>query len=177
MSEGRIRAHIPAGRGYVDLRGDPADEAFRSAAEAELGQALPTASNTFSKGEHRVYWLGPDEWLVATEAARIGDLVARLEARFTDLHVAINDVSGGNIAVHVSGKFARDLLAKGCTLDFHPDVFSIGHCAQSGLAKAGVLIGLLDAAPTFEIIVRRSFADYLEKWLRHAGRDRGIEFV
>lgn len=177
MSEGRIRAHIPTGRGYVNLRGDAADKAFLSGVEAALGQGLPTENNTFSSGEHRVYWLGPDEWLVATGDSAVRDVVARLEASLARLHAAVNDVTGGNVAVHLTGGCARDLLAKGCTLDLHPAVFGVGACAQSGLGKANVLIGMLDGTPTFEIIVRRSFADYLEGWLRHAGRDRGIEFA
>jgi sarcosine oxidase subunit gamma len=59
-------------------------------------------------------------------------------------------------------------LAKGCTLDFHPRVFRPGTCAQSGLAKANVLIRLGDDPDSFDVVVRRSFADYLLRWLRHA---------
>ncbi len=73
--------------------------------------------------------------------------------------------------MRLAGARARDVLAKGCTIDFHPQVFQAGQCAQTALAKANVLIGLLDASPTYEIIVRRSFADYLERWLRHAARE------
>ncbi len=92
------------------------------------------------------------------------------------MHAAVNDVSGGNVVLRLSGARTRQLFAKGCTLDFHPDVFNVGECAQSGLGKAAVLFGLVDDAPTFDVIVRRSFADYLVKWLRHSGSEYGIEF-
>jgi sarcosine oxidase subunit gamma len=53
----------------------------------------------------------------------------------------------------------------------------MGACAQSGLAKASMLIGRIDdAEPVFEIIVRRSFADYVLRWLNHAAADFGVEF-
>ena len=68
-----------------------------------------------------------------------------------------------------------DLLAKGCTLDFHPSRFPVGACAQTGLAKAGVLVGKLDAAPRFELVVRRSFADYLVRWIMHSAAPHGLD--
>ena len=112
---------------------------------------------------------------VVPEAAPL--LAAELASALADCHVAVNDVSGGNVALRLQGAATRDLFAKGCTLDFHPDVFGVGQCAQSGLGKAAVLFGQLDDAPTFELIVRRSFAGYLVKWLHHAGREYGIEFA
>ena len=80
-------------------------------------------------------------------------------------------------ALQLQGPGVRTLLAKGCTLDLHPSVFTISSCAQSGLAKANVLLCLADEAPTFIVVVRRSFADYLCRWLAHAGRDMGIAFT
>ena len=78
--------------------------------------------------------------------------------------------------LRLAGRDARGVLARGCTLDLHPDVFSVGAAAQTGLAKARVLIGLVDAAPVFEIVVRRSFADYLCRWLAHVARHGGVAF-
>ena len=72
---------------------------------------------------------------------------------------------------------ARDLLAKGCTLDLHPDEFKAGECAQTGLAKANVLIARIAAPEGFELLVRRTFADYLVQWLHHAGREFEIDFA
>jgi len=68
------------------------------------------------------------------------------------------------------------VLAKGCTLDLHPRSFATGRCAQTGLAKASILISKFDDVPTFEVFVRRSFAEYLALWLQHAGAGYGILF-
>ncbi len=155
----------PVEVGHVNLRGSAADKEFVSAAEAALGQPLPLAANTVSIADHRVYWLGPDEWQVVTALAAVNELVATLEDRLAGRHVAINNVSGGQVALHLEGSDVPDLLARGCTLDLHPDVFGPGDCAQSGLAKANVLIGCIDASPVYEIIVRRSFSEYLLRWL------------
>ena len=176
MSEQRIKASKVTDAGYLNLRGSPADKAFRKAAESTLGMALPVEPNTFSDGDRRIYWLGPDEWLVVLPESA-ATLANDLSAALSGMHAAVNDVSGGYIAIQLAGSQSRDLFAKGCTLDFHPDVFGIGMCAQSGLGKAAVLFGMLDDEPTFEVIVRRSFAEYLVKWLSHAGREYGIEFA
>lgn len=167
---------VRSNTGCINLRGNPADRAFVGAAAGVLGQDLPLAANTFTSGEHRVYWLGPDEWLVVTAAADAAATTAQLGDAFPGPNAAANDVSGGNVVLQLAGNGVRDVLAKGCTLDLLPDEFPVSACAQSGLAKASVLLGLLDEAPAFEIIVRRSFSDYLCRWLAHTARSQGVRF-
>ncbi len=159
-------------RAHINLRGDPGDPRFLDAAAAALGQALPTAANTFLGNDLRVYWLGPDEWLISAAPDLAEPLVKALEAGLAGLHVAINDLSGGQVCIRLSGAGAAERLAAGCTLDLHPAVFAVGQCAQSGLAKAIVLIASIDPAPVYEIIVRRSFSEYLLRWLRENPHSR-----
>ena len=165
-------------RAHINLRGDSGDQRFLDAATAALGHALPTTANTFTGDDPRLYWLSPDEWLVSAEPGRAPRLVAALETEMAGLHVAINDLSGGNVCVHLSGADAAERLAAGCALDLHPTAFIAGHCAQTGLAKANVLIACIDAAPVYEIIVRRSFSEYLLRWLRQnpLSRDDSASF-
>ncbi len=152
--------------GHINLRGKASDNRFIDGAVAALGQDLPLRPNTLTRSAHRVYWLGPDEWQIVTDPERVADLIAQLEQELAGQHVAINDFSGGQVALHLSGEDVPLLLARGCTLDVHPSVFGVGDCAQSGLAKANVLFGCIDPAPVYEIIVRRSFSEYLLHWLR-----------
>ena len=129
-----------------------------------------------SIGAHRIYWLGPDEWLIVSTVDNAAGLAAGLQDALLDQHVSVNDISGGQVTIRLDGDDVRDTLSKGCPIDFHADAFGPGDCVQSGLAKTGVLIGCFDRPNTFELIVRRSFADYLARWLQQAGRDAGIEF-
>ena len=137
---------------------------------------MPLAANTFTTGGHRVYWLGPDEWLVVTSAESAAGLGSELAEALAGFHAAINDVSGGHVALCVSGVDARTVLAKGCTLDLHLQKFGPGQCARTGLAKATVLLGALDNESTCTIIVSRSFSAYLCRWLAHAARAHGVRF-
>lgn len=176
VADPAARLTIRGDLGHINLRGNAANADFVAAVEKVLGQPLPVAPNTFSVGTHRAFWLGPDEWLVVTAADHTAATVGALYAATSELHASVNDISGGQIAMLLEGSSARGILAKGCTLDLHPSVFPIGACAQSGLAKASVLLGLLDDSPTFMIVVRRSFSDYLCRWLASAGGDTGISF-
>ena len=162
--------------GHINLRGDPGIAEFVSAAESVPGQELPVTPNTMSNGKNRIFWLGPNEWLVITPLADSLELMARLRKSFTGQHACVTDVSGGQIAMQLSGSRVRDVLAKGCTLDFHPDSFKAGSCAQSGIAKANMLIGLVDDEATFEIVMRRSYVEYFALWLRHAAREYRVSF-
>lgn len=103
-------------------------------------------------------------------------MVEALRAAVSRSHTAVNDISGGQVALVIEGNDTREILSKGCTLDLHPSVFTAGSCAQSGLAKANVLLACLDDAPSFMIVVRRSFADYLCRWLLRAARPGGAGF-
>ena len=176
MPETTITAQIRQGIAHINLRGDATDDGFRVAVEGVIEQPLPVEPNTMSIGEHQVFWLGPDEWLVTSAAGDRTSLAQAFDNALASMHAASNDVSGGNVVVRLAGERTRDLFAKGCTLDFNPDAFPVGACAQSGLGKANVLVGFVDAGPTFDVVVRRSFSDYLVKWLRHSGSEFGIEF-
>ena len=169
-----ISIRIDSQVGHLNLRADCSDNDCIEALESQLGQSLPTTPNTLSEGEHRIYWLGPDEWLILTDLSQAALLLEKLRKSVTGKYVALNDVSGGQIVLRLDGTGVRDLLAKGCTQDIHPRIFTAGMCAQSGLAKANVLIGLAGQSESFDIVVRRSFSDYLLRWLLHGADEFGV---
>ena len=172
----RVDIGVLSDRGFLNVRLDPRNEQAVEATARVLGQPVPLASNTFTCGEHRVFWLGPDEWLIETGAQHAARLDSELAEALAEFHAAVNDVSGGHVALRISGADARTVLAKGCTLDLHPREFGPGQCARTGLAKAIVLLSVADDARTYSIIVARSFSDYLCRWLAHAARPHGVRF-
>ena len=154
--------------GKVDLRGEPTKK-FRDAVAGVLGVAPPTAPNTAA-----VLWLGPNEWLIVTPPGDEDETAEALRAVLAGRHVAVTDVSEGRTVIALAGRRARDVLAKGCPIDFHPRVFRAGHCAQSTYGKANVLVHQTSDAPAYDIYVERSFADYLWACLEDAAEEYGL---
>ncbi len=153
--------------GHVNVRGEADNPNFRAAIKAVVGVSLPLTSNTYQVGEGdlRALWLGPSEWMLMAPSQRIDAMVSELRAALNDAFAAINDLSGGMVTLEISGPESTDLLSKGCTLDFHPLSFNPGQCAQSGFAKANVLIAKISDEPRYSISVRRTFADYVLTWM------------
>ena len=161
---------------HFNLRGNSQDPQFLAGVQKVLGVAPPIAPNTVAElQDNTAYWLGPDEWLIVTSGERRAALESELRSALTGLRCAITDVSGGQTVVVLGGGRVREFLAKGCPLDLHPRVFAAGQCAQSHLAKAPILIRPLDQGPSFEIVVRRSFADYFWLWLEDAAAEYGMD--
>ncbi len=170
--------------GYLNLRGDPRENAFLNAASDALGIGLPVEPNTVSPAAQPAQagvtacWLGPDEWMVITPPDRQTGLMAALVLATTQLHVAVTDLTGGYTTIQLSGPRVRELLAKGSTLDLDPRGFGVGQCAQTNVGKTSVL--LIPAVndgdnPCFQLVVRRSFADYLFQWIEHSSTEFGLQ--
>ena len=148
----------------VNVRGDTRDPAFIRAMERVIGCKPPEQANTVARGDgYDMLWLGPDEWLVrsdtAHDATRTAPLQATLGAAFAGVFASAVDVGSGYTVLEISGTRVRDVLARGCPLDLHPRLFGVGQCAQSHYFKASIAL-LPTGADRFDIVVRRSFADY-----------------
>lgn len=159
----------------IGLRGDGEDRAFLQAVEGVLGFALPIQPNTTASSESATaFWLGPSEWLLCLPGA-VDRWIAPLSEALAGQQHAINDVSESRVRIRVAGPRARELLAKGTSLDLHPDAFAAGGCAQSTLALTDVLLHRPEGGPpAFDVYVHRSVADYLWRWLEGAGAEYGL---
>jgi sarcosine oxidase subunit gamma len=174
-----VRLAERPGLGKIDLRGDPHARGFMAAVGRVLDLLLPSEPCTSAaRDQLGALWLGPDQWLLTCPANDLPGLLASLREALAGVHAAITDVSDGRVAFRVTGPSAREVLAKGCPLDLHPRAFPPGRCAQSLLAKAAVLIHLVDdvpeRGPSFDVYVARSFVHYLWTWLEDAGREYGV---
>ena len=155
--------------GYLNLRAKTSNTTFLAALLRVIGCEPPTEANTMvESGNYRIYWLGPNEWLLITPTVKQGQVQAKLRKALNGVFSSVVDNSSGLTLVEVAGENAGSLLATGCPFDLHPRVFKPGQCAQTRLAKAGMTITPMRDGPGFEIIIRRSFADYLLLWLQDA---------
>lgn len=142
------------------LRGDSASSAFCDSVRAITGVDVPVTPNTMSVGAaYQLFWLGPNEWLLQSTQSREPGIEPVLRKALAGQFAAVTDESSGYTVLRLSGPRARAVLQKGCPLDFHPRAFGIGQCAQSHFFKADILVYPV-ADDAWELVVRRSFADY-----------------
>ena len=159
-------------RCQINLRGNPADIKFTDALHSVTGLRLPPAANSFTaEGALACLWLGPDEWLILGPGSGEHEIAGRLRAALGDGHAAVTDVSEARTTIAVAGARARELLAKGTSIDLHPRVFGPGRCVQTGFAGANIVLRQTDEAPSFEILVLNSFAEHLWAWLEGGARE------
>ncbi len=153
-------------QGKLNLRGDTGDPAFRAAVSAAVGTEPPTAPGTVAAaGDRAILWLGPNEWLVVTPAGDAAAPLAALAAGLAGTRASATDVSDNYTTIRIAGAKARWVLAKGWPVDLHPTAFGPGRVAQSNLALTNAILRQVDDTPTYEILVRPSFAKYLWDWL------------
>jgi sarcosine oxidase subunit gamma len=165
MAESTVLRELPPPQ-LINLRGDAAADAFRSAVAGVLGVPPPVEPNTVAaSGEFDVLWLGPDEWLVVALAGK-GEPAARLEAALAGLHHSVIDVSQGRVVLELEGAEARTVLAQATSLDLRARAFGPGCSAQTVLARVPVILQQIDTLPRFRVFVRASFAPYVREWLQ-----------
>ena len=128
----------------------------------------PTTPNRVLGETPEIAWLAPGEWAVFAPA---GNLHARVAEACAGLTHHLADVSAGRRRWRIEGRFARDLLAKGCSLDTDPRVFGPGQCAQTLLAQVFILLiprASLTGAAAFDVVADVSLAGHLRAWLADA---------
>jgi sarcosine oxidase subunit gamma len=144
-----------------------AQVSLRAAGEVATELDLPTEANTWSRvGEREALWLGPDEWLVVSEGEPAETIVHDLETRLSGQPASVVGVSAARAVIELTGRGRFDVLSAGCGLDLHPRSWRLGMCAQTILARVGVLLQERDEAT--RVFLRPSYAGYLVTWLAQA---------
>jgi sarcosine oxidase subunit gamma len=132
---------------------------------------LPTEPNTWvTLGDRDALWLGPDEWLVTSDAEPSDDVIHGFRSRLAQGHRSLVDVSCNRAALDLGGDDRTRLLSAGCGVDLHPRSWRSGMCAQTLLANVGVLLQERDGVT--RVFVRPSFAGHLIGWFARVAADR-----
>ena len=137
------------------------------------GLKLPTTSLTVNSNldltynQTRVMWSGPRTWIVTSSKPDIIDMV---KESFNKEDFAVTDLSQSRAVIEIKGKNAREVLKKGCPLNF--DDFKKNNCAGSIFHGITIFIDMVDDDPdTFNLFCLRSFSESFY----HAITDSALE--
>lgn len=149
----------------------------RNAVTAMSGITLDDRPNHASgDGETKALWLGPERWLVVGPASRSPSLGTALSQGLGADQAAIVELDNARTVLRLSGRNARDVLAKGCLLDLHPKVLGPGQTAQTALFHVNALIHCV-AEDTFDVYVTRSHGQSFYESLTDAAGEFGCRVV
>jgi sarcosine oxidase subunit gamma len=143
-----------------NVQGDASRGDFKDQVTRQFSTALPIVPNTTARNDAlTAFWLGPRSWLLVAESvdSPLAHFIEKLNA-LNAAGGALFDLSASRVAYRLAGERAADVLASGCPLDLHPRAFRAGDCAQSVFGRVNALLYKSDDAPTFAIMVARSFA-------------------
>lgn len=173
MSEASVEIREFRSRACLNLRGDADDPTFLDAVSTAASVSLPTEPCSWNSGfGSSAYWLGPDEWLLIVPDGEQPRVERQLREAVRG-PLSVVDVSGGFIHVNLAGEDAGKVLQKSSPYDFHPRNFPPGRCVQTVFAQAGALVVATEDG-SFDLVFRRSYADYLSRWIADAAEEYGF---
>ena len=173
-SKGRITLKDMGVTDKINLRCAPDNQIIARGLDKVIGTTLPQANRINVSGLRSIVWCGPDEWMILTGAGLAEIIMAELDVPQAG-HVAVTNVSDALGGIYISGTHSRDVLAKHCSLDFRPEVFTRGMAQQSLLSHASVTI-ICREQNDFLIMGRTSFMPYIAALMMDAAIEYGYNF-
>ncbi len=141
---------------------------LRGSFSSKFQCALPVEPNTVAeRGDMTCLWLRDDEWLLIAPNGRHRQIAEGLESLCSGKFAAWTDQTSGFTSLSIEGGKSVDLLSRGIVFDPDPNNLRPSHCVQTMLGKTRVAVinRTEGASIAYELIVRRSFSDYLWRWL------------
>jgi len=121
-----------------------------------------------SNKETRILWSAPSTWLVISRRENIAEII---KEKCNSDSFAITDISHSRAIIQIKGSQAKEILKKGCPLNFNE--FENNNCAGTVFHGINIVVDFVDSNPdTFNLLTLRSFG---ESFYHHI-TDAALEF-
>ena len=125
-------------------------------------------SKVSSNKETRILWNAPNTWLVIS---RKKNIVETIKEKCKSENFAVTDISHSRAIIQIKGLQAKEILKKGCPLNFNE--FEKNNCAGTVFHGINIVVDFIDNNPdTFNLLTLRSFG---ESFYHHI-TDAALEF-
>jgi len=126
------------------------------------------SSKVLSNRETRILWNAPYTWLVIS---RKENILETIKGKCNSDNFAITDISHSRAVIQIKGIQAKEVLKKGCPLNFNE--FEINNCAGTVFHGINIVVDFVGNNPdTFNLLTLRSFG---ESFYHHI-TDASLEF-
>ena len=133
-----------------------------------LGFSLQS-SKVSSNKETRILWTAPSTWLVIS---RKENIVEKIKEKCNNDNFAITDISHSRAIIQIKGPQAKDILKKGCPLNFNE--FENNNCAGTVFHGITIVVDFIDNNPdTFNLLTLRSFGESFYHHITDAALESG----
>ena len=121
-----------------------------------------------SNKETRILWSAPSTWLVISRRENIVEII---KEKCNSDNFAITDISHSRAIIQITGLQAKDVLNKGCPINFNE--FENENCAGTVFHGINIVVDFVGNNPdTFNLLTLRSFG---ESFYHHI-TDAALEF-
>ena len=117
----------------------------------------------------RILWNAPKTWLIISSKENI---IQKIKEKCNDENFAITDISHSRAAIKIKGSQAREILKKGCPINFSE--FEINNCAGTIFHGITIVVDFIDNNPdTFNLLTLRSFGESFYHHITDAALELG----
>ena len=125
-------------------------------------------SKVTSNKKTRILWNAPKTWLIISSKENI---VETIKEKCNSENFAVTDISHSRAVIQIKGLQAKDILKKGCPIDFNE--FEKNNCAGTVFHGINIVVDFVGSNPdTFNLLTLRSFG---ESFYHHI-TDAALEF-
>jgi sarcosine oxidase subunit gamma len=154
--------------GHLVIRTSLENKSVNTAIKAVTGLSLSTKPlSSVSNTKYLICWISPDEYLLLVPEKTEFEVESKLRDKIKG-HVAIVNVTGGQTVLELSGERAETILKKSSSYDIHQSNFPVGKVVTTVFAKSQLILRRT-GDDCFQLVIRRSFSDYLWQWIVDAG--------
>lgn len=133
-------------------------------------QLAPFGGCTLMQGQISLA-IRPQRWLLLTAPVAAAPAASLWQGACSGIGAAV-DLSSALTVFHLAGSAARAVLARGCRLDLHPDVFPCWRAAATPIAQVAVILASL--ASGWLLLAPATTARHFHEWLASAAQPFGL---
>jgi sarcosine oxidase subunit gamma len=138
---------------------------------ARRGLSLPSFGRIAAAREAVVLCTRPERWLLLAPPAAPDATLSSWRAPCAGCAAPV-ELSSALTVLHLAGPAVREVLARGCRLDLHPDVFAAGSAASTHVAQVPVTLAALPGG--WLVLTPSSTARHFQQWLTTTAAPFGL---